>query len=76
MDIILYGPEANSQKRAQNIATAKGRCATKWIKDLNLFHISIYELNSNEKIESKTLKGGARYLCKRGTRGDCLVRLP
>jgi len=30
----------------QNIAIAKGRCGITWIKELNLFHMLIYELNS------------------------------
>ena len=33
-------------KGPQNIAIAKGRCGIAWMKGLNLFHISIYELNS------------------------------
>jgi len=32
--------------RPQDFATAKGRCETKWIKELNLFRIAVYELNS------------------------------
>jgi len=31
---------------SQNIAVAKGGCGITWIKELNLLHISIYELNS------------------------------
>jgi len=34
------------RKRLQNIAIAKGRCGITWIKELNMFHMSIYELNS------------------------------
>ena len=34
------------RKGLQNIAIAKGRCGITWIKDLNMFHMSIYELNS------------------------------
>jgi len=30
----------------QDIAIAKGRCGITWIKELNLFHISVYEINS------------------------------
>jgi len=29
----LFRPEANSYKVTQDIATAKGRCWTKWIKE-------------------------------------------
>jgi len=28
------------------MAIAKGRCGITWTKELNLFHMSIYELNS------------------------------
>jgi len=34
------------RKGSQNSAIAKGRCGITWIKEFNLFHISIYELNS------------------------------
>jgi len=30
----------------QNIAIAQGICEITWIKEINLFYISIYELNS------------------------------
>lgn len=30
MDIRIYRP--------QNVATVKGRCGTRWVKELNLFH--------------------------------------
>ena len=44
MDIKIQGQAR--RKGLQNIAIAKGRCGITWIKELNLFHISIYELNS------------------------------
>jgi len=49
--------EASSQKGLQNIATANGRCEITWIEELNLFHISIYELNSREyRLHTKRTK--------------------
>jgi len=44
VDIKISGKTL--RKGFQNIAIAKGRCGIKWIRHLNLFHISIYELNS------------------------------
>jgi len=34
------------RKGLQNIAIAKGRYGITWTKELNLFHMSIHELNS------------------------------
>jgi len=34
------------RKGLQNIAIATGRCGITWIKELNLFRMSIYEPNS------------------------------
>jgi len=39
-------PRKTLRMGPQDIATVKGRCGTEWIKELSLFHISIYELNS------------------------------
>jgi len=39
------------RKGPQNIAIVKGRCGITWIKELNLFHISIYEPNSRASYE-------------------------
>jgi len=36
------------RKGPQNIVIAKDRCGIKWTKELNLFNISIFELNSRE----------------------------
>jgi len=45
VDIKISGQAL--RKGPQNIAIAKGRCGiTCWINGLNLFHISIYKLNS------------------------------
>ena len=44
VDIKIYGQAL--RKGPQNIAIAKGRCGITWIKELNLFHVSMYELNS------------------------------
>jgi len=44
VDIKIQGKAL--RKGPQNIAIAKGRCGIMWIKELNVFHISIYELNS------------------------------
>jgi len=35
-----------SERGPQISAIAKGRCGITWIKELNLFHIAIYDLNS------------------------------
>jgi len=43
VDIKIYGQAL--RKGSQNIAIAEGRCGITWINVLNLFHISIYELN-------------------------------
>ena len=43
-------------KGPQNIAIAKGSCGITRIKELNLFHISMYELNSRAKIHTKGTK--------------------
>jgi len=40
------GPRQTLRKEPQNIATAKGRFGNKWIEEINIFHILIYELNS------------------------------
>ena len=39
VDIKIYGQALI--KGSQDIAIAKGRCGITWIKELNLFHISI-----------------------------------
>jgi len=44
VDIKIWGQAFI--KRPQNISIAKGICGITWIKELNLFHISMYELNS------------------------------
>jgi len=44
------------RKGLQNIAIAKGRCGITWIKELNLFHMSIYGLNQEHKTHTKGIK--------------------
>jgi len=44
VDIKIWGQAF--RKGPQNTAIAKSICGITWIKELNLFHISIHELNS------------------------------
>jgi len=54
VDIKIKGQAL--RKGSQNIATGKGSCGITWIKELNLFHISMYEQIQEHKIHTKGTK--------------------
>ena len=46
--ILEFRGSRQTLRSAQNIATGRGRCWNRWIKELNLFRISINEQNAKQ----------------------------